>query len=126
MMEKDKVKYIVKHKVWIENENGQGLLGDGKWELMKLICEKGSLKAAIDEMGWGYRSTWNKLKMMEDRLGFNIIVRKRGGAGGGGQTKLTEEGELLIKYFNQLYTEVDLALKSPIDNFLKKLKKLKT
>jgi len=124
MQHKNKV--IVKHKVWLENENGIGLLGDGKWELLKLINEKGSLKNAIDEKGWGYRSTWSKLKMMEERLGFNIIIRKRGGAGGGGQTLLTEKGELLMQYFNDLHLEVDNALKNPITNFYEKINKLIT
>ncbi|MDD3877664.1 MAG: LysR family transcriptional regulator [Bacteroidales bacterium] len=117
-------KYCIKHKVWIENKEGQGLLGDGKWELLKLINEKGSLKAAIEEMGWGYRSTWSKLKDLEKRLDFAIIEKSRGGIGGGGQTVLTEKGKALVNCFQELHNEVDKMLKVTIENYSKKLNQI--
>jgi len=114
-------KLKIKHKIWLENEHGEGLLGDGKWELLKLINEKGSLKVAIEEMGWGYRSTWNKLKALEDRLGFLIIEKSRGGAGGGGQTVLTEKGKALVNGFQTVHNEIDKLLGNVLDEFSVKL-----
>jgi len=111
----------INHKIWLENQDGEGILGDGKWELLKLIKSTGSLKKAIDEMGWAYRSTWNKLKKMEDRLGFKLIERTRGGVGGGGQTELTQNGLLIVQYFEELHLQSQHAMKLPINNFLKKI-----
>ena len=114
----------VRHKIWLENENGEGILGDGKWELLKIISRTDSLKTAIEEMGWGYRSTWDKLKIIEERLGFKLIEKSRGGSGGGGQTQLTKEGTLIIEYFQQLHDETEELLKQPIEKFFLKIQKL--
>ena len=122
-MEK-KLNYIINHKIWIENENGEGILGDGKWEFLKIIHATASLKIAIQEMGWGYRSTWTKLKQIEKRLGFNIIEKSRGGSGGGGYTKLTKEGEKLVEYFQKLHDDIDLIIKKPIEEFLIKVERI--
>jgi len=116
----------VRHKIWLENEMGEGILGDGKWELLKIISRTGSLKMAIEEMGWGYRSTWDKLKIVEERLGFKLIDKSRGGTGGGGQTQLTEEGALIVTYFQQLHDETEELLKKPVEKFFKKIQKLNT
>ena len=123
-MEK-KLNYKVKHKIWIESENGEGILGDGKWELLKIINSTASLKVAIEEMGWGYRSTWTKLKAIEGKLNFKIIEKSRGGSGGGGYTKLTKEGEQLVEHFQKLHDEIDSIIKKPIEDFLIKIKKIK-
>jgi len=119
------INYKIKHKIWIENENGEGILGDGKWELLKIIHTTASLKTAIEEMGWGYRSTWTKLKNIENKLGFNIIEKSRGGSGGGGYTKLTKEGEQLVEHFQNLHNKIDSIIKKPISDFLDKIEKMK-
>ena len=77
-------------------------------------------------MGWGYRSTWTKLKNIENKLDFKIIEKSRGGIGGGGYTKLTKEGEELVECFQNLHDEIDLIIRKPIENFLKKIEKIKT
>jgi molybdate transport system regulatory protein len=120
-MEKENGKYHIRHKVWIENIKSETLLGDGKWELLKLIDATGSLKAAIEKMGWGYRSTWNKLKTIEKRIEFPIIERSRGGAGGGGQSILTEKGKMLVDSYRELHYELEELLKEPFHKFIKKL-----
>lgn len=100
-------KYVLKYKLWIENEFGESLFGDGKWELLCAIEETGSLKSAIEKMGWGYRATWNRLQTLERRLGFKIIERTRGGSGGGGQTKLTDQGKRFVEIFQIIHKESD-------------------
>lgn len=117
-------KLKIKYKIWLENEEGLGVLGDGKWELLKMISATGSLKESIDAMGWRYRSTWNRLRTIEKRLGFQIIERGRGGSGGGGFTRLTPEGEKMVEYFHLLHDEVDQMIEKPVKNFLKKINEL--
>jgi len=122
---KIKLNYKIKHKIWIENEKGEGILGDGKWELLKIIHDTASLKTAIEKMGWGYRSTWTKLKNIENKLNFKIIEKSRGGIGGGGYTKLTKEGELLVEHFQKLHNEIDSIIKKPVEDFLSRIEKIK-
>jgi len=50
------------YKIWMSDEQEAGILGDGKWKMLKLIQEKGSMKAACDELGYTYRRTWGNLK----------------------------------------------------------------
>lgn len=122
-MKKQKFPYVIKHKIWLENASGLSLLGDGKWELLKAIDQTGSFKDAVEKMDWGYRTTWNKMKTIEKRLGFSLTEKSRGGAGGGGQTVLTPDGKKILTLFEQLHTNVDLEIKKAISEFHKILKK---
>ncbi len=111
--------YRLKYKIWIENSEGINLLGDGKLNLLKAIKETGSLKAAIEKVGYTYRTTWNDLKKIEHRLGFQLIRTTRGGADGG-STELTEKGEELIKIFDSFHADLDSKienLSSELNNF---------
>ncbi len=117
------INFNICYKFWIENKEGKSILGDGKFELLKAIQETGSLKAATDKMNWGYRSTWNKIKELEKNLGFNLIEKKRGGSAGG-QTILTEQGRLLVNYFNEFHDEANKLLHKPTEAFLQKINSL--
>lgn len=96
----------LKYKFWIESTDQVSILGEGKWILLKAIRDTGSLKAAVDQMGYAYRQTWDNLKKIEEKLGFPLIEKSRGGATGG-QTVLTAKGEELVSFFERLYNEID-------------------
>jgi len=99
----------LRYKFWIETEDDVSLLGEGKWLLLKAIRDAGSLKAAVDQMGYAYRQTWDNLKTIEEKLGFALIEKSRGGASGG-QTVLTAKGEELVSFFEKLYHQVDPSI----------------
>jgi len=122
-MEPIKSNYSIKYKIWLENSEGDSLFGDGKWELLCAIEETGSLKNAIEKMGWGYRATWNKLKAIEKRLGFNIIEKSRGGSGGGGQTNLTLQGKKFVELFRQIHVNSDAEFEKISQKFNKLMQK---
>jgi len=113
-------KYVLKFKIWLETADGKGILGDGKWELLKLIREEGSLMAAVDKKGYSYRKTWNKLKDIEIKLGFKIMQKTRGGASGG-STVLTRDGEKLVAAFDNLHKNLDGLIKNAFSEFNKSL-----
>src|ERR1035437_9627340 len=93
----DKIQGIHLHyKICMSDDLNHGILGDGKWQMLKLIDEKGSLKAACDELGYTYRRTWGNLKKIEDFFGFALLEKTRGGSEGG-NTLLTEEGKRLVR-----------------------------
>lgn len=96
----------LKYKFWIETSDQVSILGEGKWVLLKAIRDTGSLKAAVDQMGYAYRQTWENLKKIEEKLGFSLIEKSRGGASGG-QTVLTAKGAELVSFFERLYSEID-------------------
>ena len=112
------------YKIWLENEQNEGILGDGKWVLLKTIHDTGSLKAALEKLGWSYRKTWNNLKQIEKRLGFPILETSRGGAEKG-NTFLTEDGKRIVKLFDQFHAKTDDLMQQEFEKFQKELQSLK-
>jgi molybdate transport system regulatory protein len=105
------------YKFWIETDQGLSVLGEGKWKLLKAIKETGSLKAAVDEMGYTYRQTWENLKTIENKLGFKLIEKSRGGEKGG-QTVLTAKGEKIVAFFDKLYNEIEPDIQQHFENMI--------
>jgi len=105
-MEQHRVSLKLNYKFWIETESNISILGEGKWKLLKAIKETGSIKAAVEKMGYSYRQTWQNLKNIEEKLGFKLIEKNRGGDKGG-QTTLTPLGEKIVEFFDQLYSEIE-------------------
>jgi molybdate transport system regulatory protein len=112
------------YKIWLSDESDQGILGDGKWKVLKLIDEKGSIKAACDELGWTYRRTWGNLKRIEEFFGFPLLDKFRGGSEGG-MTKLTPEGRKLVQAFDRFHSTVDQTITKGFGNMLNDLKSKK-
>ncbi len=100
---------IPKYKIWLETPEGQGILGDGKWHLFKTIQQEGSLMAAVEKLNLSYRTTWNNLRKIEERLGVKLFYHTRGGSKGG-DTKITEEGVKIIKAFDNFHKKLDKVM----------------
>ncbi len=108
------------YKIWFTDETGAGLLGDGKWKILKAIDEAGSLTAACEKLGITYRRTWNDLKSIETRLGFALLEKNRGGVDGG-STSLTVEGQRLIRAFDHFHEKMDLVMQEQFKLLIKDL-----
>jgi molybdate transport system regulatory protein len=92
-------------KVWIE-VGGKPAFGDGKLRWLEQIEQAGSLRAAAQALAMSYRGLWGRLRAAEERLGFRLIVRQTGGAGGGG-VKLTEDGRALVALYRRFREGLD-------------------
>jgi len=110
----------LQYKIWFTDEAGDGLLGDGKWKILKAIDQEGSLTAACDKLGITYRRTWNDLKNIEKRLGFALLEKNRGGIDGG-STSLTVEGLRLIKAFDNFHEKMDTIMQEQFKLLIKDL-----
>ncbi len=108
------------YKFWIETKKGEGILGEGKWKLLKAIRDTGSLNAAIESRGLAYRQTWDKLKKIEQQLGFKLIEKRRGGREGG-STVLTPKGERIVAFFDHLYDKAENDMKRLFDEMIDEL-----
>lgn len=122
-MDNSKLKLKLNYKFWIETEKNLSILGEGKWLLLKAIKETGSLKAAVDKMGYAYRQTWDNLKNIEDKLGFKLIEKSRGGEKGG-HTVLTKKGEMIVDFFDKLYNDIEPDINKLFENMVKELNKI--
>jgi molybdate transport system regulatory protein len=109
------------YKIWLETKDELGILGDGKWQLLKAISETGSLKLAMEKLNLSYRKTWNNLQQIEERLGFPILNTQRGGTDGGGKTCLTPEGEKIVKAFDNFHNQFDTFIQNAFQEFKENL-----
>ncbi len=97
------------YKIWFATIDGKGVLGDGKWKILKKIDEAGSLTAACEQLGITYRRTWNDLKKIEKMLGIQLLETERGGAEGG-STKLSEQGHKVVAAFDNFHKRMDFLM----------------
>lgn len=114
--------FSLKYKIWLETKDNKGILGEGKFELLKTINETGSLKEAMKKHKLSYRKTWDKLNLIEETLGFKIIERQRGGKSGG-KTVLTPKGQVIVKAFENFYQKYDALIQQALDDTLIEIKK---
>jgi len=113
---------FLKFKVWLENTNGESILGNGKFELIDYIDQLGSLKAAADKLGISYRKAWGMIREAEEKLGFCLTDKHRGGQHGGNSV-LTAEGKILIEAYKELLQEFDEAIHQITKKFFNKVNK---
>lgn len=110
--------------MWLETPDGEGILGDGKWKILKTVEEEGSLTAACQKLGLTYRRTWGDLKKIEQQLGFLLLNKIRGGKEGGA-SELSEQGKKLVKAFDQFHREVDEKVSRAFEEFRENMLNLK-
>lgn len=72
-------------------------------ELLRTIDAEGSLNRAADALGRSYSRAHERLTDLEDAVG-PLVVRQRGGSGGGG-SRLTDEARDLLARFERLRAE---------------------
>lgn len=114
-------KLKLNYKIWFSDNQDNGIMGDGKWKILKAIDETGSLKRACEKLDLTYRHTWNDLKEIEKSLGFPLLESTRGGADGGSM-KLTPAGKKLILAFDHFHKSVDKLMQNHFNTMLEELK----
>jgi molybdate transport system regulatory protein len=108
------------YKIWFSTLQGDGILGDGKWKILKQIDECGSLVGACEKLGITYRRTWNDLQKIEKMLGFHLLETIRGGVEGG-STRLSPEGLKIVKAFDAFHKRMDKMMQKEFVRLLNDL-----
>jgi molybdate transport system regulatory protein len=97
-------------------------LGPGRVDLLALIEETGSLRAAAERMGISYMRAWNLIKFTNRCFTKPMVQAVRGGKTGGG-AKLTEAGREALALYRQMEQESQRAVKQSWTSLKKLLKK---
>jgi molybdate transport repressor ModE-like protein len=97
------------YKFWLETEEGY-IFGEGSFELLKGIREKGTLTASAETLKMSYRHAWGMIKQIEKKLRHPILTTFKGGKDGGGGARLTKNGRELIDTFLKYKKAVDKAI----------------
>jgi molybdate transport system regulatory protein len=104
-------------KLWVSSDQAEGVFGDGKWRLLGAIARGGSLMAAAESLGMSYRKAWGDLQKAERCLGVDLLVKHRGGVGGG-RTTLTENGRRWLAAYSRFRREMEQVMAEAYDRHI--------
>lgn len=98
-------------KLWMINEKGEAVFGDGLAELLEEIDRRHSILEAAKHLDMSYRYALHRLTLAEKRLGESLVTRVRGGAKGGGSSEVTDFGKDLVKRYRNALLKLGGVLK---------------
>jgi len=90
----------LKSRQWLEDENGNIIMGEGRQRIFQLIEETGSINQAAKLMNMSYRGVWGKIKATEQHLKKRILITERRNG-----SRLTEYGKDFLAAYVQLKNE---------------------
>ncbi len=93
--------YPVHPQVQVRLAASETFFGPGVAQFLGLVDKTGSIQEACAQMGLSYSKGSRMVKQVERQLGFPVVQRWTGGAGGGGSF-LTEEGRHLVEHYEEL------------------------
>jgi len=83
-------------KVWLENEDGKPVIGEGRLRILIAVRLTGSISKAARKLNLPFRNVWAKIRDAEKQCGFRIVETTKTGS------KLTIEGERLLSRFAEI------------------------
>jgi molybdate transport system regulatory protein len=86
-------------KLWMTNQKGEAVFGNGLAELLEEIDSHHSILEASQHLHMSYRYALHRITLAEERLGEPLVTRQRGGAKGGGSSEVTDFGKTLVKRY---------------------------
>jgi molybdate transport system regulatory protein len=92
----------------IDFEPSGSALGPGMAQLLALIAERGSIRAAAAEMDMSYRKAWLLIQDVQKTFNGHVTEAVAGGAAGGG-TKLTALGEEILGLYRNVEDSAQAA-----------------
>jgi len=99
-------RFRVKFKLWLEDPSGEPLISWSKYLLLKEVEKTGSIKRAAQKLGIPYKKAHIYLKLLEERTGSKLLLRKRGKG-----TFLTEEGKKLLSLYGEILEDLNRVAK---------------
>jgi molybdate transport system regulatory protein len=78
------------------------IMNEKKFHLLDSIQKCGSILKASEKYNIPYRSALNYIDKIEEDVNSPVVLTKKGGKGGGGQSKLTSTGELIVREYKKL------------------------
>lgn len=97
--------HIYRPDVRVRLVGRQPFFGPGPALLLRHIQECGSVTAACEKMQLSYSKGRGMIRKLEQETGFCVVQRIKGGPGGG-NAKLTHEGELLLEIYTRYADDV--------------------
>ena len=96
-------------------------LGPGRVQLLELIGETGSLRAAAGQLGMAYITAWMHVKALNRRFRSPVVLTTRGGKTGGGAV-LTDMGRRVVALYHRMEQQSHAAIQEGFREFQALLK----
>jgi molybdate transport system regulatory protein len=90
-------KIKLKSRQWLEDGEGNIIIGEGRQRIFELIEKTGSINQTAKVMRMSYRGVWGKIKATEEHLNQKIVLTERRHG-----SRLTEKGKELLNSYRQL------------------------
>ena len=79
-METNTKQFAIRSKIWIEDEKGNVIFGDGRYLILEKVDQYRSLQGAANELKMSYRALWGRIKASEKRIGQPLVKREGKGS----------------------------------------------
>jgi len=94
----------VRFRIWLEKE-GKPIISEGKYRLLKEIEKTGSIKEAAQKLGLSYKRAHSQIRVMEERLGEELVERRRRKG-----AVLTRTGKEILKEYERVFSAFQKTL----------------
>lgn len=92
--------FTIRSKVWIEDNEGKVIFGEGRYRILEAVDRLKSLQGAALELKMSYRAVWGRIRASEERIGQSLVVREGRGSG------LTPFAKKLMVQFEKLQARI--------------------
>jgi molybdate transport system regulatory protein len=90
----------LKSRQWLEDDEGNIIMGEGRQRIFELIEQTGSINQAAKRMKMSYRGVWGKIKATEEHFDKKIVITERRHG-----SRLTDDGKKLVENYARLKEE---------------------
>ncbi|MFZ5764506.1 MAG: winged helix-turn-helix domain-containing protein [Thermodesulfobacteriota bacterium] len=101
----------VHSKIWIEDEEGHVVFGEGRYRILEAVDRLRSLQKAAVELKMSYRAVWGRIKASEERLGKALVAREGRGS------RLTPYAAQLMSRYLELQKRIRQEADAAFDGF---------
>ncbi len=97
-------KVRLKSRQWLEDSEGNIIMGEGRQRIFELIEQTGSINQTAKLMRMSYRGVWGKIRATEEHLNKKIVATERRHG-----SRLTDDGKKLLMDYSRLKRECEKA-----------------
>lgn len=113
---------FLRYQLNLESKSNEKILSCEGLGLLNAVRKTRSLASAAAEMSMSYRKAWGMVDEVEEKLGFPLVRKQRGGSDGG-HTILTKEGDELVDAYNELTQQFDNSMHEITQKFFRTINK---
>lgn len=92
--------FIVRSKIWIADEHGKVVFGEGRYRILEAVNRLQSLQGAALELKMSYRAVWGRIRASEERIGQILVIREGRGS------SLTPFAKKLMQQYEKLQARI--------------------